>query len=365
MVMSACFKLFIVLNLLCFVEAAAAPTFEPLYLSTTAQDLTMYASKAQQAYEVLKPDLSGLPLARTRIFKGRSGGEESAMGFVQELDDKLIVSIRGTSALADIIEDMDATLSIDRPLANGKRLAGEIHNGFLRVTDSCMDQVFAIVGELHVGKEIVVTGHSLGAAVAILLAAKLKLAFDTLLPNQIKVVCFSSPKTGDMICKRFINSTLGRNNILVIASYWDPICYLPRNLHRPGIVSYHFSGAADESSPSNQELIFNTLGLVSHGTVTKTAYAALARNPESLPDAVELRDFWTKLKKTSTKVSVRLRNSHRIPPSHSVIIDAYLAWKRQLWSRGVEAEFDEVMPSMVSTIGDFLTAAATLWAALG
>jgi triacylglycerol lipase len=118
-------------------------------------------------------------------------GGNAYWGFVAESKETVIVAFRGTSSLFDLFTDFNLRL-VPFPYAYG---AGYVHRGFTELYDSKLRaQMLAAIGKLSYRKRLLLTGHSLGGALATI--AALDAAHHTHY-RQIRVCTFGSPKVGD------------------------------------------------------------------------------------------------------------------------------------------------------------------------
>ncbi len=102
------------------------------------------------------------------------------------------VSFRGSSDLADWLADFDAIPATYLPVTG----FGQVHAGFQNVYELVRDNIAANLAGATAGcDQILVTGHSLGAALAVLAAPDI---FRAMPPNTIepRVVTFAGPRVG-------------------------------------------------------------------------------------------------------------------------------------------------------------------------
>jgi hypothetical protein len=102
------------------------------------------------------------------------------------------VSFRGTSDLADWLADFDFLPRTYLPVAG----FGQVHAGFQDVYELARDNIAANLAAATAGcDQILITGHSLGAALAVLAAPDIFLAMP---PNTIepRLVTFAGPRVG-------------------------------------------------------------------------------------------------------------------------------------------------------------------------
>lgn len=104
---------------------------------------------------------------------------------------RIYVSYRGSESIQNWIDNLDAVLT-DYPLCGGC----EVHKGFYKAETSIFNEVLTEVKSLKAqfpSYNVVVTGHSLGAAMATLTAMDLKNAGVT----NVKMINFGSPRVGN------------------------------------------------------------------------------------------------------------------------------------------------------------------------
>ncbi|KAJ7183668.1 alpha/beta-hydrolase [Mycena filopes] len=191
--------------------------------SSVYDDLVRYTQYSSAAYQLLCPS----PLGNTLV-QSFSGGRH---GFIARDDTRkeIIVSFRGTFSLADVATDLNILLV---PFVSpGVAQPFNVHSGFLNAYNEVAQDVLAAV-KSQLAKfpkySVVVTGHSLGGALAALGAASLKIA----LPNTaMKLYTFGQPRTGDANFAAFVESTIGSANIFRAVHTWDGVpTMLPRFL---------------------------------------------------------------------------------------------------------------------------------------
>lgn len=114
--------------------------------------------------------------------------ETETQAFITHNDKFVLISVRGSQEFADFIRDMDAR---QVPHADGK---GKIHRGFHDAFLAARKFVEAYMDAFYTGAQtILVCGHSLGGAIALLLAEWLNREYS----NNLQLYTFGAPRTGD------------------------------------------------------------------------------------------------------------------------------------------------------------------------
>ena len=114
-------------------------------------------------------------------------------------DDLLILAFRGTTVLLDWISDADVDL-IGGP-------AGRVHEGFSMALGFVWMDIWDYIKERRNGRAVWVTGHSLGAALATLAVAKLRLERDEAVNG---LYTFGAPRAGDPEFARVFDLDFGQ-----------------------------------------------------------------------------------------------------------------------------------------------------------
>ncbi|KAF7335115.1 Alpha/beta-hydrolase [Mycena venus] len=200
------------LTLTCLVFGLLSTSFASPVLTSHAissslyDDLVLYTKYSSAVYQWNCPS----PLGNTLV---RSFSVGDTQGFIARDDDRkeIVVSFRGTSSLGNALTDVNIALV---PFTSpGIAKSFNVHSGFLAAYNDVADIVLTTV-EAQVAKfpkySVVVTGHSLGGALAALGAVSVK----TALPSAaLKLYTFGQPRTGDAQWAAFAESTIGVNNI--------------------------------------------------------------------------------------------------------------------------------------------------------
>lgn len=145
----------------------------------------------------------------------------------------LVVTIRGTESLTDVMHDlMIWKTKLRLPNCEG---AVYVHAGFLRCAMSVLDPLRKWVLKQKQGgcsdgrmRSCTFTGHSLGGAVASILALIIKPSIDE--HFDVDVITFGAPRIGDSVFARHYNRTVPNHTRYVM--YRDPIPYMPSLFYR-------------------------------------------------------------------------------------------------------------------------------------
>ncbi|MCU0121950.1 lipase family protein [Pseudomonas sp. B2M1-30] len=115
-------------------------------------------------------------------------GGTNTQAFITHHDDIVLISVRGTLELVDFVRDTDAE---QVPVEEG---AGKAHQGFYEAFKAMSTFALTYLDSFHVNQKVVVCGHSLGGAIATLLAETIRRD-----PKQYDVLLYTygSPRTGD------------------------------------------------------------------------------------------------------------------------------------------------------------------------
>ncbi|MBH3428110.1 lipase family protein [Pseudomonas alkylphenolica] len=114
--------------------------------------------------------------------------DTETQAFITHNDRYVLISVRGSQELADFVRDMDAR---QVPHVDGK---GKIHRGFHDAFLAARRFVEAYMDAFYTGSQtILVCGHSLGGAIALLLAEWLNREYS----DDLQLYTYGAPRTGD------------------------------------------------------------------------------------------------------------------------------------------------------------------------
>ncbi len=145
-------------------------------------------------------------------------------GFLLESDDDSILVFRGTQRTTEWVGNIYAVQQPYLDPNTGESL-GNIHTGFRRIATSIINPlVVEAVKQINPTKPCYVSGHSLGAALATVLAMDIALVVPELKPS-LQVYVFASPRVGNPGFVRSYAKILP--NSFRITNLADPIPTMP------------------------------------------------------------------------------------------------------------------------------------------
>lgn len=167
--------------------------------------------------------------------------------FVGSTNDYVIVSFAGTSELIDYITDL--TFASKPETLRG--IPGNVHIGFLNVLERSWPKLLELVKKhTAVNKPILLTGHSMGGAQAVISAARLaKLGFPV-----DSIYIYAVPRIGDETYANYIEKQFPKR-IWRFVNNEDLVPRLPP----PPVAAEAFSRVFPESSQEAIKLVFETL----------------------------------------------------------------------------------------------------------
>lgn len=131
------------------------------------------------------------------------------------------LSFRGTSTVAEWVADLDAVPDDYRPLSG----FGQVHGGFQDVYELVRPTIAAHIATAVSGcDQILVTGHSLGAALAILAAPDVA---RNMPPNttEPRLITFAGPRVGLIDFAAEFNASI--ESCYRVVNFLDVVPYLP------------------------------------------------------------------------------------------------------------------------------------------
>jgi triacylglycerol lipase len=117
-------------------------------------------------------------------------GQSERFGFIIQSEDRIIIAFRGTSSATDWISDAIARQAKYKCVPD----SGLTHVGISAIYYSAREQILNVLDRLSVSKALLITGHSLGGALATLCA--LDVAVNSKFDHPI-IYTYASPRVGD------------------------------------------------------------------------------------------------------------------------------------------------------------------------
>ncbi|MBV6826027.1 lipase family protein [Pseudomonas sp. PD9R] len=159
---------------------------------------------------------------------------KSTQAFITHHDEIILISIRGTLELADWWRDADAQ-QVPFDEGHGK---GKVHHGFYDAYKALKVFVQSYLDQFHTSQKIIICGHSLGGAIATLLAEALRCDEDE--SYDILLYTYGSPRVGDATfvaeAEPLIHHRMVNNDDMVpgVPAPWMDV---KRSIWMPGIAS--------------------------------------------------------------------------------------------------------------------------------
>jgi triacylglycerol lipase len=197
-------------------------------------------------------------------FQAQAIGTTEWFGFIAESEQSIVVAFRGTQSDTDWIADSLINQRIYPYTAN----SGLVHSGFLSIYETCRDSIMETLVTLPKQKRLLVTGHSLGGALAILhmLDARVNTSFaDYIMYN------FGAPKTGDIAFRNYYNLQVSKT--FRIVNLFDVVPLLP-----PHKIKFEKASQEYEYFHVNNSITFTSnLGSISKNHHITTYKSAIER----------------------------------------------------------------------------------------
>jgi hypothetical protein len=141
-------------------------------------------------------------------------GQSRPRGFINPGKNAAVIAFAGTESILDWLTDFMAL--------HVSWYDFRVHNGFYREFYKLMPQVMEVVKQYSRGSDILVTGHSMGAALASMTSYYLAREYD--LPTTC--ITFESPRVGDRGWAKSFNKYVPRS--IRIQHDEDLVCRVPK-----------------------------------------------------------------------------------------------------------------------------------------
>ena len=169
-------------------------------------------------------------------FKGRYGvggdkAKEAHAGVVFTKGKQVVISYRGSGKPNEAPEDWVTNVRVESTSAEAIGLNGRVHKGFLDAALSSVDAVDEIVNDYMKlngytinDMEIVITGHSLGGAIAQVASAYFinKWGIEPG-SGQLKLMTLAAPRFANAEAAKDFDTKLGVENHTRLVNYGDPV----------------------------------------------------------------------------------------------------------------------------------------------
>ncbi|WLH12939.1 lipase family protein [Pseudomonas hefeiensis] len=134
--------------------------------------------------------------------------------FITHNDELILIAVRGTQQSADGLRDADA---LQVPFEEGD---GHVHRGFYRAAKQAATFVTSYLDRFYAGQKLLICGHSLGGAVALLLSEMLRRRQEN---YSIQLYTYGAPRAADSM---FIKNADALMHYRMV-NHNDPVPSLP------------------------------------------------------------------------------------------------------------------------------------------
>lgn len=196
-----------------------------------SKDAILLAAMCYQSNQLIENDKGemilpkGFELRHTiYAYAGVEEPEAEPFGFIAESKNEIIIAYRGTDSFKDNESDQDL-YQVDYPFAEN---VGKTHRGFTCIYQSARNELMKELMKLSPDKRLLITGYSLGGALAILCSYDIVVNSDFENPY---VYTFGSPRVADPEFAYRFNQMV-RNSVRIFNVH-DIIPTLPAEVYPP------------------------------------------------------------------------------------------------------------------------------------
>jgi hypothetical protein len=174
------------------VDRSQTKAYYPLYEDVPYSSRMEIVPFDPELYPVNKPSPSGEiehPGSVHFLDDIGKGDSTDTQAFITHNEELILIAIRGTAELvADGLRDADA---LQVPFEEGE---GQVHRGFYQAAQEAYDFAVKYLEKFYAGQKLLISGHSLGGAIALLLAEMLRRRTEG---YSIQLYTYGAPRAGD------------------------------------------------------------------------------------------------------------------------------------------------------------------------
>ena len=172
----------------------------------SAKDALSLCLASRVAYGRRRGDVVRLGFSDVEFFDIVRGRDIDTQGYIAINEERVLVAFRGTESIPDWLTNFQAVRD------PGPWRDTNVHEGFQDAFGAAALKIGEIIGRRRGSQEVWVTGHSLGGALAVLLAA-------TLAESKIRVTglyTFAAPRVGNKRFAARLNAYLRRVRLFFV-----------------------------------------------------------------------------------------------------------------------------------------------------
>ncbi|MDC7816773.1 MULTISPECIES: lipase family protein [Pseudomonas] len=157
---------------------------------------------------------------------------KSTQAYITHHDAVVLIGIRGTLEMSDWWRDVDAA---QVPFEEGE---GKVHHGFYDAYQALKEFIQSYLDQFYSGQKVIICGHSLGGAIALLLAEALRRDSDN--DYDVLLYTYGAPRAGDadfVAAASALPHHRMVNNNDVVPSVPAPWMNARRNIWIPGLAT--------------------------------------------------------------------------------------------------------------------------------